>query len=267
MSGPARCGRTAAIIERLLDGEPLTAAERAHLEGCPVCTRRSARATSLDAGIARAALAVAGGARIPAGVLDPRVVEPPVVAHGGHGLLRLVSLAGAVAVAVTITAVGLGVLRAPVAPSPGTPDMTAAGVAERLTEMGLTCQEKPLGWYSAPPMTGHVCGAAKMRDVERYASTYTDGSGVTWLELKATVTDRHDDGQVRPATSFLLDGVGTVFSDPVELTTVRGQLAGFLSDRLTYHDNRLFVGGRLIELEGSWSQGFVVRIGPTVPAG
>ncbi|MEO8245578.1 MAG: hypothetical protein ABI622_00525 [Chloroflexota bacterium] len=263
MTTRTRCGRTAAIIERLLDGEPLGAAERAHLDGCPVCTRRSARATALDARITRAALAVAGEARIPAGVLDPRVVEPPVVERAGHGLLRLASLAAAAAVAVTITAVGLGMLRAPVAPTPGSPDMTAAGIAAQLSEMGLTCEEKPLGWYSAPPMTAHVCGAPKLRNVERYASTYTDGSGVTWLELKATVTDRHDDALVEPATAFLLDGVGIVFSDPVELTTVRGQLAGFLSDRLTYHDNRLFVGGRLVELEGSWSQGFVVRIGPT----
>lgn len=260
-----RCRRTAAIIERLLDGEPLSAGERAHLEGCPACTRRSARATTLDAGIARAALAVAGGARIPAGVLDPRVVEPPVDQRRGHGLLRLASFAAAAVVAVTITAVGLGVLRAPATPAPGSPDMTATGVAARLTEMGLRCQEKPISWYTAPPMTGHVCSAPKLLDVERYASTYTDGSGVTWLELKATVADRHDDALVAPATAFLLDGVGTVFSDPVELTTVRGQLAGILSDRLTAHDNRLFVGGRLVELEGSWSQGFVVRIGPTDP--
>ena len=265
MSERTRCGRTAAIVERLLDGEPLAAGERAHLAGCPLCARRTARVTSLDAGIARAALAVAGEARIPAGVLDPRVVEPPVVAGGRSRLLRLGTLAAAAAAAVAITAVGLGVLRAPVAPTPGSPDMSAGGVADRLIQMGLRCEEKALGWYSAPPMTAHVCTAAKLRDVERYASTYTDGSGVTWLELKTTVGDRHDDALVGPATAFLLDGVGTVFSDPVELTTVRGQLAGILSDRLTYHDNRLFVGGRLVELEGSWSQGFVVRVGPTEP--
>jgi hypothetical protein len=265
VSERTRCGRTAAIVERLLDGEPLAAGERAHLAGCPVCTRRTARVTSFDAGIARAALAVAGDARIPAGVLDPRIVEPPVAERGRGRLLRLGSLAAAAAVAVAITAVGLGVLRAPVAPVPGSPDMSAAGVAARLTEMGLRCEEKPLGWYSSPPMTGHICAAPKLRDVERYASTYTDGSGVTGLELKATVADRHDDALVAPATAFLLDGVGTVVSDPIELTTVRGQLAGILSDRLTYHDNRLFIGGRLVELEGSWSQGFVVRIGPTEP--
>ena len=265
MSDRARCGRTAAIVERLLDGEPLGTSERAHLADCPVCTRRTARVTTLDAGIARAALAVAGEARIPAGVLDPRVVEPPVVERGRSGLLRFGALAAAAAAAVAITAVGLGMLRAPVAPVPGSPDMSAAGVAARLTEMGLTCEEKPLGRYSSPPMTAHVCAAARMPEVERYASTYTDGSGVTRLELKATVVDRHDDALVAPATAFLLDGVGTVFSDPVELTTVRDQLAGILSDRLTYHDNRLFVGGRLVELEGSWSQGFVVRVGPTEP--
>ncbi len=265
MSDRTRCGRTAGIIERMLDGEPLGASERAHLAGCPVCTRRTARVTSLEAGISRAALAVAGEARIPAGVLDPRVVEPPVVERGWSGLLRLASLAAAAAVAVTITAVGLGVLRAPVAPAPGSPDMSAAGVADRLIQMGLRCEEKPLGRYTSPPMTAHVCAAPKLRDVERYGSTYTDGSGVTWLELQVTVADRHDDALVAPATAFLLDGVATVFSDPVELTTVRGQLAGILSDRLTYHDNRLFVGGRLVELEGSWSQGFVVRVGPTEP--
>jgi hypothetical protein len=266
VSERTRCGRTAAIVERLLDGEPLSAGERGHLAGCPICTRRSARVASLESGIARAAVALAGGARVPAGVLDPRVVEPPVADGGRHGMLRLASLAAVAAAAVTITVVGLGMLRAPVAPTPGSPDMSAAGVAARLTEMGLRCEEKPLGWYSSPPMTGHVCGAPKMRDVERFASTYTDGSGVTWLELKATVADRHDDALVGPATEFLLDGVSIVFSDPIELATVRAQLAGFLSDRLTYHDNRLFVGGRLVELEGSWSQGFVVRVGPTEPA-
>ena len=266
MSVRTRCGRTAAIVERLLDGEPLAATERHHLEGCAVCTRRTARVTAFDAGIARAALAVAGDARIPAGVLDPRVVEPPVVDARSRGVLRLASLVAAAAVAVTITIVGLGMLRAPVAPTPGSLDMSAAGVAGRLAEMGLRCEEKPLGWYSAPPMTGYVCGAPKLRGVERFASTYTDGSGVTWLELKAAVHDRHADALVAPATTFLVDGVGTVFSDPVELATVRAQLAGFLSDRLTYHDNRLFVGGRLVELEGSWSQGFVVRVGPTDPA-
>ena len=263
MNDRTRCGRSPAILERLLDGEPLSAAERTHLDRCAICARRVARVGFLESGIAQAALAVAGAARIPAAVLDPRVVEPPVVERGRHGLLRLGSLAAAAVVAVALTAVGLGVLRAPATPTPGRPDMSAAAVAARLTEMGLTCEQKPLGWYGAPPMTGYVCSAAKMLNVERYGSAYTDRSGVTWLELKATVTDRHDDALVGPATAFLLEGVATVFSDPVELTTVRGQLAGFLSDRLTYHDNRLFVGGRLVELEGSWSQGFVVRIGPT----
>lgn len=257
-----RCTRSAAIVERLLDGEPLTADERRHLDGCATCARLAARAPTLDAGIARAAGDLAGGTRIPAGVLDPRIVEPPVERRRARAGWRVAAFAGATMAAVVLTAVGLGMLRAPATPTPGAPDTSPAGIAARLTEQGLSCREKSLRWSSGPPMVGHVCAAAVLPGVERFATAYVDRSGMTWLEAKAVVKDRDDDAQVRPATRFLLDAIAAVITDAGELAEAQGQVAYQLSDTLHAHDNRIWVAGRLVELEGSWSQGFVIRIGP-----
>ena len=258
----SRCTRSAAIVERLLDGELLTANERRHLEGCPICTRLAARAPALDAGIARAAGELAGVTRIPVGVLDPPIVEPPVARRRSGGGWRMAAFASAATAAVVITAVGLGMLRAPAAPTPGATDLSPAGIATRLTAQGLRCTEKSLSWSSGAPMVGQVCGAPQLAGVERFATAYMDRSGDTWLEAKAVVRDRDNDAQVRPATRFLLDAIAAVITDPGELAEAQGQVAYQLSDTLHAHDNRIWVGGRLVELEGSWSQGFVIRIGP-----
>ena len=76
MSATAR--GSAAIVERLLDGEPLTADERRHLAAVPSARARRRARPVLDAGIARAA----GRARRrrPAslsGSSIPPIVEPP----------------------------------------------------------------------------------------------------------------------------------------------------------------------------------------------
>ncbi len=260
MTVSRRCRHSAAIVEQLLDGQPPTAEQRNHLGGCAVCSRVAARVPALERAIAAAAGDAAGTVRIPDRATDPAIMEPAV----GPARSRSWRLAGvgAVAFAAVLTAVGLGLVRSGVEPAPAAPDVTPAGIGQRIEALGLTCAEKTLNAYSTPPLIGQVCKAPELDGMQRSAYAWTDAHGTTRLEATAMVASRDSSDQVQHATRYLLDAAATVVLDPVELTTAQGFLAMELSDLLHPHDNRLTVGDRLVELEGSWSQGFTVTIGP-----
>lgn len=264
MSARQRCDRSRMIVETLLAGEPLSAADRAHLDGCATCTRLAARVTTLEAGISRAAAALSADGPIPAGVLDGDVVEAPIGRTEPRIGLRLASLTAAAGVALLVTAIGLGFLRpASVSPTPGAPDMSPAGIAGRLAARGMDCAEMTLEKHVTPPRVGYGCKpAATVAGVERMASAFQTPSGETWLEAGARVADRTDDAQVEPAIDFLLEAAAAGIPDAGQSITVRGYLDSWLSDRNRPRDQYMIVGERLVELEGSWAQGFVLRIGP-----
>ncbi|HET9878192.1 MAG TPA: hypothetical protein VFQ81_02650 [Candidatus Limnocylindria bacterium] len=265
MSGRQRCARSAGIAEAVLAGEPLTAADSTHLAGCPACTRLAARVPSLESGIARAALALSIEGPIPAGVLDTGVVEAPIERPGAGSGLRVASLATVAAVAVAVTVIGLGMLRPPsVSPAPGVVDPVAeaARVVALLEAGGLTCADATLNKRLTPPLVGESCRAPAVTGVNRSAVIYTTATGETWVEGKVMVADRTNDAQVRPATDFLLDVAAAGIPESGQSITVRGYLGGWLDDRSRPRDQWVILGDRLIELEGSWAQGFVLRIGP-----
>lgn len=263
MSARQRCARTAGILETLLAAEPLSTADRTHLDGCASCARFAARAPAFETGIARAALHLSSDGPIPAGVLDAGVVEAPIGAHGPRIGLRLATMAAAAGAAVLVTAIGLGFLRpTSVDPTPGAPDMSPNAIAARLAASGIVCQEVTLEKHVTPPRVGHGCKPPASDGVERLASVYTTPSGETWLEAKAMVDDRADDAQVEPAIDFLLDVAAAGIPDAGQSITVRGYLGTWLSDRSRPRDQYMILGDRLVELEGSWAQGFVLRIGP-----
>lgn len=263
MSVRQRCDRSGAIVETLLAGEPLAATDRAHLDACATCARLAARVTTLEAGIARAAAALSADGPIPAGVLDADVVEAPIGRRGPRIGLRLASLTAAAGVGLLVTAIGLGFLRPDtVAPTPAAPDMSPAGIAARLASGGMDCAETTLEKHVTPPRVGYGCKPAPVAGVERMASVFETPSGETWLEAAAKVADRTDDAQVEPAIDFLLDAAAAGIPDAGQSITVRGYLGSWLSDRSRPRDQYMILGERLVELEGSWAQGFVLRIGP-----
>lgn len=262
MSTP-RCGRSAAIIEALLAGEPLAGADRAHLGGCAACTRLAARVPSLESGIARAAMTLSAAGPIPAGVIDAGIVEAPIGRERGRIGLRLASMAAVAGVAALVTAIGLGLLRpASTNPPPGAVELGPAAIVGRLEAAGLACAEVTLEKQITPPRVGHACKPPPLVGVDRYASVFTTPSAETWLQAMAMVDDRADDAQVRPAVAFLLDAASAAIPDPSQATTVRGFLGTWLADRHAPRDLWVILGDRVVELEGSWAQGFTLRIGP-----
>ncbi len=264
MSGRPRCERTVQIVENLLAGDPPTAEERAHLATCAACTRAAARVPAFEARIARATAELSAAGPIPSGVLDHGVVEAPVAATRGRGL-RLGLLAGAVAAAALVTAVGLGLLRAAPGPNVTSPDLSVEGIVSRLTMTGIACQAKTLDKLASPPIIGQYCAAPKGPDigkVERLASVYLNPQGDTWVEAKAMVADRHDDAQVAAASTFLLDAARAAITNPDDQARLTASMSEMFADRLLPRDVRLEFGNHVVFLQGSWSQGWQLRIGP-----
>lgn len=260
-----RCARTAAIAEAVLSGEPLSPAARAHLAGCAVCTRLAARVPSLETGIARAAAALSANGPIPPGVLDAGVIETPIERPGAGIGLRMASLASVAAVAVAVTVIGLGLLRPPVvSPTPGTVDpiAEASRVLTALEAGGLACEQATLNKHLTPPLVGESCSAPAVEGIKRHAAVYTNAAGETWVEGGVEVSHHTDDAQVDPATEFLLQVAAAGIPDAGQSITVRGYLGGWLADRSRPRDQWVILGDRVIELEGSWTQGWVLRIGP-----
>ena len=265
MSGRPRCDRTLEIVESLLAGDQPTADERAHLATCAACTRAAARVPALEARIARAAADLSASGPIPSGVLEHGVVEAPVAATRRSRGLRLGLLGGAVAAAALLTAVGLGLLRSAPGPNVTSPDMSVDGIVSRITITGIACQAKTLDKLASPPIVGQYCAAPKggdTRDVERLASVYVNPQGDTWLEAKASVADRHDDAEVAAASTFLLDAARAAVTNPDDQARLTASMSEMFADRLLPRDVRLTFGDRVVFLQGSWSQGWQLRIGP-----
>jgi hypothetical protein len=265
MSGQPRCERTVAIVEHLLAGDPPTAEERAHLATCAACARAAARVPAFEARIARAAAELSTGGPIPSGVLDHGVVDPPVAEAPRGRVMRLGLLGGAVAAAALVTAIGLGLLRPAPGPSVTSPDLSVEGIVSRLTVTGITCEAKTLDKLASPPLVGQYCAVPKGPSdakVERLASVYLSAQGETWVEAKASVADRHDDAQVAAASTFLLDAARAAVTNPDDQARLTASMAEMFADRLLPRDVRMELGNRVVFLQGSWSQGWQLRIGP-----
>lgn len=265
MSGRPRCDRTVDIIDGLLAGDPPTADVRAHLATCAACARAAARIPAFEARIARAATELSSAGPIPSGVLDHGVVEAPLAHPAPHRGLRLGVLGGAMVAAALVTAVGLGLIRPAPAPNVTSPDLSVDGIVTRLEVTGITCEPKTLDKLASPPLVGEYCGAPDApgaAGTDRLASVFVNAQGETWVEAKATVTDRHDDAQVAAASTFLLDVARAGIQDPDDVGRVTASFTEMFADRLLPRDVRIDLGKRVVFLQGSWSQGWQLRIGP-----
>ena len=174
----ATCGRTARIVEAILDGVE-TPVDRAHIAACATCGRESARALRFTRSLPAAAAAVADA--IPDPVLLRRQHVGVRIGRFNLRMAPLATLAGAVAVGLLIAAV-IGTRSHP----PASPLANAFASAAMATE-GLA----PLGFVCGSIDVETLCRSAAPDHVHLVTLTVTDGF-VVGVEARIESTDGTD---------------------------------------------------------------------------
>jgi hypothetical protein len=189
----ATCRHAAGIGETLLDGGTLSAADRLHLAGCPVCIREAEGAARFLGRLADAAEAAMDD--VPAGLADVgasrwirRVILPATM------------LAGAAAAGLLLAAL-VGLRLTP--PAGEAPTLGSAATAEeRLAQLDLTC---------APVAGGARCESRAPDHVHRVVLTARDGAviameaGIIGTQARA-IDLRGADALLRRMTTATLGG-------------------------------------------------------------
>ena len=133
---------------------------------------------------------------------------------------------------------------------------------------GIACQAKTLDKLASPPLVGEYCGAPEAAGTAGTWSGWrlclVNPQGDTWLKAKASVADRHDEPRSLPrARSCSTLARAAVAEDPDDAGRLVGaDVTEMFADRLLPRDVRLDLRERGVFLQGSWSQGWQLRIGP-----
>ena len=171
----ARCSRTGAIVEAIVDGD-VAALDRAHLATCATCTREAERAMQFTRSLSATAIEASEG--IPDASLLGRDRSLMRGGRTGRLTLRILTLAAAVAAGLVIaTVIGSRAL----APTGRGPSIFGPSVAaqERLGAMDLACGQ-----------TGGVveCKSVAKDHVHRALLTVEDGQ-IVGVEARVEGTD------------------------------------------------------------------------------
>lgn len=205
----ARCRRSGRIAQRLLDGREPSAADRAHMAGCGVCSAESRRVAGFLAALPATASDVAEGIPSPTPARATRRL-PAWIARGRQPVLGAATVAMAVAVGLVVASV--------IAPRAGQPSgRSLAPLADRAAAVASL---ESLGLACGSPVAGvTTCRRSAAGRVEQVVLE-TQAAGTTTVAASAH-TDGRQPFEVAGVAAYLSGTARSVLSAEAGLEVER----------------------------------------------